>query len=233
MGSSLESLGNHSAALPFFKEALAQPIPSNATINETAFEKLEKALSLIHLKQFTNAGILVDQVLKLRPTVDALNAKGVILLYEKNYEGALNIFNQILATHLNLDSVICNEGIALADLGENVQALKLFNKSISLNPKNADSWYDIGVILDHEGNFTGSFAAYNQAQKLTPHNRDVLWNGGLTLGIVLLKSHDFVDALRVYDTMLRVAPHNPYLLQVRNYAESRLLKSHVGGSSLP
>lgn len=129
---------------------------------------------------------------------------------------------------------IDNKAIALANLGKNVQALKLFYKSVSMNKKDVNALYNIGVILDHLKNYTGAFTIYAQAQNLTPHNIDVLWNEGITLGVVLLRSNHFADAVKVYDTMLKVAPHNSYLLQARNYAKSKLFESMccVGGSSL-
>lgn len=154
----------------------------------------------------------MNQVLESRPNyIDALNAKGDILLYQSNYTGVLSIFNRILATHPD-NTVLDNKAMALADLGDYKEALKLFHKSISLNPKDVNAFYNIGVLLDHVGNFTGALKAYIHAQNLT-HNKDVLWNEGLTLGIVAYQYRNYSDAVKVY---LKIAPHNKYLLEMRD-----------------
>lgn len=214
IGGVLEKLGNQSATI-YFKEALKQPI--TATTSPTV--KLERVLALTYLKNY-EALKMVEQVLKEKPTINALNTKGVILLYLGNYTGALSIFNHVLTTHPNLTSAIDNKAILFADLGHYKEALKLFNKSVSLNKKDVDAWYNIGNILDHMGNFTGAFVAYSKAQNITPHNKDVLWNEGLTLGVLEYQLGNYSMAVKVYDMLLSKASptmdHRAYLLQMRN-----------------
>lgn len=226
----LNTIGDNKS-LNYFKQSLVEP----CHITKLTCEE-EDTIALTHLGHFKRALSVINQVLKFRPTsIEALNMKGEILLYLGNYTGALNIINHLLITHPNLDSILVNKGIALVGLGNYKQALPYFQRAVTINNKDSDNWYDLGNVLDHEGNFTGALKAYIHAQNLAPHNKDVLWNEGLTLGIVALKSHHFADAIKVYNTMLKVEPHNSYLSQARNYAESKLFESIccVGGSFLP
>lgn len=61
---------------------------------------------------------------------------------------------------------------------------------------------------------------------------DLEWNRNLTLGVVLLKSGSFSQAIQVFNAMLKVSPHDPTILQVLNYAKSKLRKENEGKGKL-
>jgi tetratricopeptide (TPR) repeat protein len=212
IGGALEKLGNN--ATTYFKKVLSlstkEPCsPTNILCNE------DDAIALTHLHQYTQALLVINQVLKERPTsIEALNAKGVILLYLQNYTGALAIFNHILTIHPNNIISLSNKCISIQNLGA-YQALKCFQH---INQKDAITWYDIGYFLDHMGNLTGALQAYNHALTLTPHNQDVQWNRNFTLAVLLYESNKFADAIQIYDAMLKIEPQNSYLQEVRNLA---------------
>lgn len=79
----------------YFKQVLTVPAITDV-------EKLDHVISLTHLGNYNGALNIVDLLLKSRPNyTDALVAKGDILLYLKDYTGALTIFNHVLTTHPN------------------------------------------------------------------------------------------------------------------------------------
>lgn len=211
LGEVAKAMGYNSSAYFNFKQVLTQPAL-------TDYEKLDHALSLMHLGKYSQALQLVDLLLKTRPTVGALNTKGEILLYQGNYTAALTIFNHLLAAHPHLDLVIENLGIALVGLHHFQQALPYFQQSVTMNSNDQDNWDGLAHVLQYMGNFTQALAAYNKALVLAPHNPDLLYNRNLTLGIVLYQSGNYSDAIKVYDATLKTAPGNPYLKEVRNLA---------------
>jgi len=162
----------------------------------------------MHLGDYTQALSIVNQELKLHPTyLDANYAQGEILFYQQNYSGALKIFNQLLTTHPNMTDVIYNRCISLVALGNNEGALKCFQHLNSLDPNRADEWYSVGYLLAHTG-----LSAFNHTLALHPPSfkiPDLEWNRNLTLGVVLLKSGSFSQAIQVFNAMLKVSPHDP------------------------
>ena len=119
LGEIMELMGDNSSAKSYFEQVLAQPATAD-------FEKLDHALSLMHLGNYSQALQIVDSVLKTRPSyMDAIHARGEILLYQQNYEGALKIFNQILTTYPNLTAAIYNKCISLEGLGNNEASSKM------------------------------------------------------------------------------------------------------------
>ena len=165
IGATLDLLGIcKDTSVTYFKEALAEPVSPNDSVG-----KLERTLAFTHLKNYTQAMSVVDQVLKAHPTyTDALNAKGVIMLYQNNATGALSLFNRILTVRPNVPAALDNEGITFAKLHDYPQALKYLDRSIAINSGDADGWYNKGYVLDRMYNFTGALRAYNAAMKLTP-----------------------------------------------------------------
>src|SRR6266446_2323362 len=57
-------------------------------------------------------------------------------------------------------------------------AINNFRRALSLNPRYADAWLDLGTVYESEGNFAVARAAYLQARKAYPVSAAVPWRYG-------------------------------------------------------
>jgi tetratricopeptide (TPR) repeat protein len=105
----------------------------------------------------------------------ALGIKGVVFLYQKNTTGAMVIFNRILAAH-QTPWALDNKCIALSELGNLTEALRLFDRAITLNPHDVSAYYNGGIVPDRMKNLTGALTMYDKALKLTPRDSDLIYN---------------------------------------------------------
>jgi TPR repeat len=57
-------------------------------------------------------------------------------------------------------------------------AINNFRRALSLNPRYADAWLDLGAVYESEGNFAAARDAYLQARKAYPVSAAVAWRYG-------------------------------------------------------
>ena len=67
IGESLKHLGYNSTSTTYLKEALKQPISNNDS-KSVKVEKLEKAMALVYLGNYSQALDIANQVLRQNPT---------------------------------------------------------------------------------------------------------------------------------------------------------------------
>jgi hypothetical protein len=58
------------------------------------------------------------------------------------------------------------------------RAISNFRRALSLNPRSADAWLDLGTVYESEGNFPSAREAYLQAREVYPASAAVAWRYG-------------------------------------------------------
>jgi hypothetical protein len=58
------------------------------------------------------------------------------------------------------------------------RAISNFRRALSLNPRSADTWLDLGTVYESEGDFPAGRDAYLQARKAYPTSAAVAWRYG-------------------------------------------------------
>jgi hypothetical protein len=58
------------------------------------------------------------------------------------------------------------------------RAIDNFRHALSLNPRSADAWLDLGTVFESEGDFVAAQNAYLQARKVYPASAAVAWRYG-------------------------------------------------------
>ena len=66
---------------------------------------------------------------------------------EKDFDGALNIAEQVIKLNLDNAEAWLWKGTALVSLKRYAEALKAFKKSIELDPDDAEAWLGKGIAL--------------------------------------------------------------------------------------
>ena len=107
---------------------------------------LRQAEALIQKGAFEDARALLDDQLKLNPSIDAYNLLGIVYTNERNYGRALDAFQHALniapastKTHNNLgDLYVAEQKLDLAQ--------HEFERVLSLAPANRDANYNLGLL---------------------------------------------------------------------------------------
>jgi tetratricopeptide (TPR) repeat protein len=75
-------------------------------------------------------------------------------------------------------SALINKGLALAHLGNYIQAIQYYDKALDIDPNNVDALYNKGNALDNLGNHTQAISYYNKVLDINPNDSDALNNKG-------------------------------------------------------
>lgn len=89
-------------------------------------------------------------------------------LHKRDYQGAINAFNQALAINHNDAEAHVNRGIVYDELGNIRQAIEDYNQAISLKPKLAEAYYNRGNAYNQLGDFKQAVKDYDQAISINP-----------------------------------------------------------------
>ena len=93
-----------------------------------------------------------------------------------------------------------NQGIEKAQKGEMDKAIKLFDKSIELNPEVYISWYNRGIAKSILDNYQGALIDFDQVIKLQPDYKKAYLNRGTTKK----KLTDYEGALTDYSHSIKL-----------------------------
>jgi tetratricopeptide (TPR) repeat protein len=96
-----------------------------------------------------------------------------------NYEGAIALWNAILATDISAveaASATMNRGNAYAAKGDLDNALRDYNQAVALDPGNAEVYVNRALTLSRRGDVEGAMKDYNLAVTLNPRQWQAYFN---------------------------------------------------------
>ena len=100
-------------------------------------------------------------------------------------------------------------GVSYFNLGKYSNAIENYNKSISLNPKNAEAYNNKGLCLKKMGDFEGALENYKLALQINPNFLDVYNN----IGNLYYELKSFKDSEKIWYDGLKVSPNDIVLLR--------------------
>ena len=102
------------------------------------------------------------------------------------------------------DAAIAYNNLGLVVLDKDVnEALRYFNKALSIKPHDAEAHSNIGTALEMQGRPGEAILYYNESLKIKPHDAKVNYN----LGIALEEMGRTEDAVSSYRASLRIDPN--------------------------
>jgi tetratricopeptide (TPR) repeat protein len=110
--------------------------------------------------------------------------------------------------------VLNGNGLALDSLGNHTHAIQYYDRSLAINPNDADALSNKGSALDDLGNHTQAIQYYDKALAINPNDTATLSNKGLALNY--LGKH--VDAISYYDKALAINPNDATILSNKGSA---------------
>ena len=143
-----------------------------------------------------------DRVPQRQVGVDHLNAQGLQLLQQGQFQAGADLLRQSLGQNPRQPEVAYNLGYALQQLGLMDQALEAYGQAIAHAPQDVDALMARGHVLVTLKRYTEAEVVFAKAVKLAPQNVDA-WNN---YGNVLLELGRDADAIAAYDQALAARP---------------------------
>jgi tetratricopeptide (TPR) repeat protein len=97
-----------------------------------------------------------------------------------------------------LAGALVREGLSAAQRGAFDEAARAFERALERNPRDAETWNNLGVALTRQGDLAGGVAAFRKAIGLEAHRADVHRN----IAVALERQGNDRDAARHYRTFL-------------------------------
>jgi type IV pilus assembly protein PilF len=163
-------------------------------LNELAIKELKKAISLDpnYSEAYNFLGVIYSGMGKWDEAIEAFEKALSNILYDTpafahynmgwayyrkgDYDSAIRQYKLAVANKINpvlLPILEKNWGIVLYSQGQTVEALKHLQRSVELNPNDAESYYWIGQCFMEQKNREKAKAAFQEVVKLAP---DTEWS---------------------------------------------------------
>lgn len=143
-----------------------------------------------------------DRVPQRAVAVDHLNAQGLQLLQQGQFQAGSDLLRQSLAQNPRQPEVAYNLGYAFQQLGLMDQALEAYGQAIAHAPQDVDALMARGHALATLKRYADAEPDFAKAVKLVPQNVDA-WNN---YGNVLLELERDAEAVAAYDQALAARP---------------------------
>lgn len=129
----------------------------------------------------------------------------VVNLYTQgNLQVALKEISNLLEKFPNSVILYNIQGVVNASLGQPAAAIISYQKAISINPKNADTHYNMGVTLQGQGKLGEAIESYDNVISINPDYSKAYHNKGN-----LLKEQGMLSAaVTIYKKALAIEPNN-------------------------
>ena len=98
--------------------------------------------------------------------ISVLEKRAGKLFTMRNYDAAIQVYQQALALDATRDSIWLALGDAFLASEQYAEALKAYERAISLNPNNSLAWSNSGAALDALGRHREALARYERASQL-------------------------------------------------------------------
>lgn len=136
-------------------------------------------LSYYQIKDYKSAIQPLEKALELkrkdsRNDPDLYRALGQSHMLLKNYETALPYFETLARVQMNVAANFYMLGVTYANLNRAEAASEAFQKAVKLDPKDADSWYSLGIAHFRGGSLNDAIAALRSGAAAAPANAEIL-----------------------------------------------------------
>ncbi|OPX59180.1 MAG: lipoprotein NlpI [Methanomassiliicoccales archaeon PtaB.Bin215] len=207
----LERLGRLEEALSTFNAAImldeADPLLHKG-----------KGRVLTSLGKYGEAAEAYDTAFQLSHDIDALSHKGRALLMMRNYDLALNVFDQCISMDGTVPRYHSDRGRTLASLNRLEDAVGAFDKALALDRNDAQTWKYKGNALFRLGEMENAMVCLNRALDLGADEFAIF----KMRGRVMEELGRLEDAMDSYAKALEKEPNEPSVLEGMALIEDKL-----------
>ena len=139
-------------------------------IKKTNTALSHKLYSLLRLKDYKNANVIVDEILVTNHNNSYyLTVKADILFYLKDYQGAIEYYNQVLNFRSNSPEILYNIGKSLMELERFENCEEYFKKAISLNPLFIPAYTSLAKLYLNQSLKENAIGILEDIKKVVPN----------------------------------------------------------------
>lgn len=165
-------------------------------VYDAHYEKALSVLDKLSGEQDMDCDVLrVECLLHLGQIDEADRVARNILFYENEF----------------LDHALAELGFNYLDVDQYEKAIDYFNKSLELNPLNADVMSDLGYAYELTGDFSGAITAYNKVLDQDPYSY-VAW---FNIGRIYSMTNEYEKAIDAFDFALTIDDSDSDLLKLK------------------
>ncbi len=151
---------------------------------------------------------LWDQAIKVQPSARAYNQRGFIYKEEKNYDAAIQCFEEALS--INIADYEANAHLGDIYFGQNKLDLSYsyYQKALAIKPDFYQAMDNLGSLFGAKGQYDSSQIYLNRALSIKPDYRPSLRNSGLLYSV----QGKYEEAIQYYIKFLKYQPDDPDIL---------------------
>ena len=143
---------------------------------------LQQAIKAFQDGNFDGAEVILKRVLQVdQKNLPALHILGLIKASQRNYIEATEYLARAARIHPNDASIQYNLAKALADSGNDKDALAHHKKAVVLAPNNPEAWLNYGKSASNFGRYEDALVCYDNALSLKSDYAEAALNKGATL----------------------------------------------------
>ena len=189
-----------------------------------------RGLEALNMHQYDRALNFFDEALRINDKdANALFQKGNTYYFQSEFKEAIRYFNQIIELNPDLPSLMfelwVNKGICHRRIGEGDYAINCYKKALEINPKDFETFYNMGNILSDLDRLEEAIESYNTAIKLASEVKFASPKMMGNKGLVLARMKRYKEALQIMDIAIEIDPIKPLLWFVKGLAHKGLNES--------
>jgi Flp pilus assembly protein TadD len=194
-GRALLATGKPEAAIAKIKEAAAEN-PRSAELHDALGSLYAQAKDWAHAEQEFSAAI------RLRPDLAGAHLRLGLVLAAEQKPGAEAEWMRAYEKASQDAGIALAVGRALADAGQDEQALPVLERAVALQPQSTDAAYQLALVLQRANRVADAVALLKRVVEAEPENGDALIN----LGLALTQLHQGRDAVPYLEHAVRLKP---------------------------
>ena len=136
-------------------------------------------------------------------TLKEIILKGKKYSYEKEYDRAIEYFDESIKLDPQDANAWSNKGLALHGLGKFVEAIQCYDQAIKLDPQDANAWSNKGLALNNMGKCNDAIKYFERSLRVDPNYALAWYNKGWALG----ELGKYKEAIKCHDKSIDLNPN--------------------------